>query len=100
MVFGLSHFCGYLLPSDPRLIMLHGQIRVNCVALGAVHTELINIMSAVSLPEGSGPEASEKKLQGILSLFKSKTLTGTVGQPEDVADMVDAGSIRDGDMRA
>ena len=66
--------------------MLHGQIRVNCVALGAVHTELINIMSAASLPEGSGPEASEKKLQGMLLLFKSKTLTGTVGQPEDMAE--------------
>ena len=43
-------------------------------------------MSAAGLPEGSGLEASEKKLQGMLSLFKSKTLTGTVGQPEGVAE--------------
>jgi hypothetical protein len=83
--------------------MLHGQIRVNCVALGAVHTELINIMSAVSLPEGSGPEASEKKLQGMLSLFKSKTLTGNGRAAQRCGrgvSMVDAGSIRDGDVRA
>ena len=73
-------------PNHPQLIMRRGQIRVNCVALGAVHTELIDAMSAAGLPEGSGPEASEKKLQGMLSLFKSKTLTGTVAQPEDVAE--------------
>jgi hypothetical protein len=60
--------------------MLRGQIRVNCVVLGAVHTELLNTMSAAGLPEGSGPEASEKILQGMLSLFKIMTLTGTVGQ--------------------
>jgi NAD(P)-dependent dehydrogenase (short-subunit alcohol dehydrogenase family) len=66
--------------------MLRGQIRVNCVALGAVQTELLNTWSAAGLPEGGGPEASEKKLQDMLSLFKSKTLTGTVGQPEDVAE--------------
>jgi NAD(P)-dependent dehydrogenase (short-subunit alcohol dehydrogenase family) len=43
-------------------------------------------MSTTGLPDGSPPEASEKKLQGMLSLFKSKTLTGTVAQPEDVAE--------------
>jgi NAD(P)-dependent dehydrogenase (short-subunit alcohol dehydrogenase family) len=62
--------------------MLRGQIQVNCVALGAVHTKLLNTMSAAGLPEGSRPEASEKKLQGMLSPFKSKTLAGT----EDVAE--------------
>ena len=66
--------------------MRRGQIQVNCVTVGAVHTKLINTMSATGLPEGSGPEVSEKELQRMLSLFKSKTLTGTVAQPEDVAE--------------
>ena len=67
----------YLIPNYLRLIMRRGQIQVNCVTVGAVHTKLINTMSATGLPEGSGPEVSEKELQRMLSLFKSKTLTGT-----------------------
>jgi len=46
-------------------------------------------MSSAGLPEGS-----------MLSLFKSKTPTGTVTQPEDVAEAYDAGSVHDGDVRA
>lgn len=51
-----------------------------------MHTELIDAWASKGLPEGSPPEAAEKKLQGMLALFKSKTLTGTVAQPEDVAE--------------
>ena len=55
-----------------------------------MHTELINNMASAGTPAGSDPaqaaEAAEKKLRGMLSLFQSKTLTDTVGQPEDVAE--------------
>ena len=55
-----------------------------------MHTELVNNLASTGTPAGTDPsqatEASEKKLQGMLSLFKSKTLTDTVGQPEDVAE--------------
>lgn len=61
-------------------------IRVNCIALGAVHTELLTSMAQSGLPEGAPPEAVEKKTQATLALFKSKTLTNTIAQPEDVAE--------------
>lgn len=43
-------------------------------------------MAQSGLPEGAPPEAAEKKMQATLALFKSKTLTNTVAQPEDVAE--------------
>jgi NAD(P)-dependent dehydrogenase (short-subunit alcohol dehydrogenase family) len=60
-------------------------IRVNSVAVGAVHTELLTAMAQSGLPEGAPPEAAEKRMQATLALFKSKALTNTVGQPKDVA---------------
>ncbi len=51
-------------------------IRVNCVAPGAVHTELFQRMSG----------GNQEKLEGMLGLFKSKSLTKTVGKPEDIAE--------------
>jgi NAD(P)-dependent dehydrogenase (short-subunit alcohol dehydrogenase family) len=43
-------------------------------------------MAQSGLPEGAPPEAAEKKMPAPLALFKSKTLTNTVAQPEDVAE--------------
>ena len=47
-------------------------------------------MSTTGLPPdmdlSQAKEASEKKLAAMLSLFKSKTLTGTIAQPEDVVE--------------
>lgn len=51
-----------------------------------MHTELLTTMSQSNLPENSPPEAAEKRLAAMLSLFKSKTLTNTVAQPEDAAE--------------
>jgi NAD(P)-dependent dehydrogenase (short-subunit alcohol dehydrogenase family) len=49
-------------------------IRLNCVAPGVVHTELVEGISG----------GSKEKLEGILALYKSTTLTKTVGRPEDL----------------
>ncbi|EED21574.1 oxidoreductase, short chain dehydrogenase/reductase family [Talaromyces stipitatus ATCC 10500] len=48
-------------------------IRVNCVAPGAVHTELFNDISA-------------DRLDSVLESMASATLVGKVGKPEDVAE--------------
>ena len=48
-------------------------IRVNCVAPGAVHTELFDSFS-------------QGQLEGMLDHYRKKTTTGTVGRPEDVAE--------------
>lgn len=48
-------------------------VRFNVVSLGAIHTELWG---------GLGGEA----LEGFLEMLKRQTLTGEVGQPEDVAE--------------
>ncbi|ERF74847.1 hypothetical protein EPUS_03231 [Endocarpon pusillum Z07020] len=48
-------------------------IRVNCVAPGAVHTELFDKVGA-------------ENLEGMLAMFKDKSMTKTVGKPEDVAE--------------
>jgi NAD(P)-dependent dehydrogenase (short-subunit alcohol dehydrogenase family) len=61
-------------------------IRVNSVAVGAVHTELLTSMAQSGLPEGAPPAVAEKKIQAMLALFKSKTLTNTMAQPGDAAE--------------
>lgn len=48
-------------------------IRVNVVAPGAVHTELFSAYA-------------EDKLEAVLDGFRQKSLTGTVGRPEEVAE--------------
>ena len=48
-------------------------IRVNCVAPGAVNTELIQSHSG-------------DRLEAVLKYFGDKTTTGTVGRPEDLAE--------------
>ncbi len=48
-------------------------IRVNCVAPGAVHTELFERFAGDTL-------------EGILDTFREKSTTNTVGRPEDVAE--------------
>jgi NAD(P)-dependent dehydrogenase (short-subunit alcohol dehydrogenase family) len=55
-------------------------IRVNCVTIGAVHIEHLASMAAVNLSDDSPPDAAETKLQAMLALFRSKTLTGTVAE--------------------
>ena len=48
-------------------------IRVNCVAPGAVNTELIQGLSG-------------ENLEAMLTHFRDRTVTGTVGRPEDLAE--------------
>lgn len=48
-------------------------IRVNCVAPGAVHTELFDRVGG-------------DRLEGMLSAFRERSLTKTVGRPEDLAE--------------
>ncbi|PHH87741.1 hypothetical protein CDD83_8460 [Cordyceps sp. RAO-2017] len=48
-------------------------VRVNCVQLGAVHTELFG-----GIPED--------KLPAVLDSFRKEGITGTVGKPEEVAE--------------
>jgi NAD(P)-dependent dehydrogenase (short-subunit alcohol dehydrogenase family) len=48
-------------------------IRVNCVAPGAVHTERFE-------------KFAKDRLEGTLKSYKEKSLTGTVGRPEDTAE--------------
>jgi NAD(P)-dependent dehydrogenase (short-subunit alcohol dehydrogenase family) len=61
-------------------------ICVNSIAVGAVHTERLTSMAQSGLPKGVPPEVAEKKIQAMLALFKSKTLTNTMVQPGDVAE--------------
>ena len=49
-------------------------IRVNLVKPGAVHTELFADIPA-------------ERLEKVLEKMRKETLTGTVGRPEDVAEM-------------
>ena len=49
-------------------------IRVNLVKLGAVHTELFGDIPA-------------ERLENVLEKMRKNTLTGTVGRPEEVAEM-------------
>lgn len=51
--------------------------RVNLVSPGAVQTELFESIRA---------EQGEEQLARVLEGFKKRTLTGTVGRPEDVAE--------------
>jgi NAD(P)-dependent dehydrogenase (short-subunit alcohol dehydrogenase family) len=48
-------------------------IRVNCVSPGAVHTELFDSFAG-------------DKLEEVLAMYRAKTLTDTVGKPEDLAE--------------
>ena len=48
-------------------------IRVNCVCPGAVKTELFDGFAG-------------DRLQEVLDMYKAKTLTGSVGAPEDLAE--------------
>ncbi|KAK6530168.1 hypothetical protein TWF694_003535 [Orbilia ellipsospora] len=49
-------------------------IRVNTVSPGAIKTEMWDMFG------------DEKAVAGMIQLFKSKTLTGTIGLPEDTAE--------------
>jgi len=51
-------------------------IRVNCVSPGAIETELWDSF-----------EGGDRK-QRIMDPYKSKTLLGTVGKPEDMAEAI------------
>lgn len=48
-------------------------IRVNCVAPGAIHTELFQ-------------RFGKDKLDEVLDHYRSRTKTGTIGKPEDIAE--------------
>jgi hypothetical protein len=43
-------------------------------------------MAQSGLQGGVPPEVAEEKIQAMLALFKSKTLTNTMAQPGDVAE--------------
>ena len=51
-------------------------VRVNCVAPGAVQTEYLEKVSG----------GDKEKLEGMLGMFRNKSLTKRVGRPEDVAE--------------